>query len=173
MSFTNYSPPLPSVAIVGGGAFGTSTAYHLVKRGYTKVVVLDRFAPPSKDAAATDLNKIVRYDYPHPLYNRLGRKAMQEWKSATGLFRGMFHPSGWIMAAHEATRTFLNAVYEIDQKGSGTGHYVDAEEIRKRWPAFTGTFSGWTNLWSPEAGWVSGTFGIACDLSRILKLHFR
>jgi sarcosine oxidase/L-pipecolate oxidase len=43
-----------SVLIIGGGAFGTSTAYHLSARRYDKVTVLDRFAAPSKDAAATE-----------------------------------------------------------------------------------------------------------------------
>ena len=50
--------PSSRVVIVGSGCFGISTALHLLKRGYTDVVVLDR-APvvPAPDAASTDLNK--------------------------------------------------------------------------------------------------------------------
>jgi sarcosine oxidase/L-pipecolate oxidase len=46
------------IVIVGAGCFGLSTAYHLLKRGFTNVTVLDRAEElPAKDAASTDLNK--------------------------------------------------------------------------------------------------------------------
>ena len=46
------------IVIVGAGCFGLSTAYHLLKRGFTNVTVLDRAETlPAKDAASTDLNK--------------------------------------------------------------------------------------------------------------------
>ena len=46
------------ILIVGAGCFGLSTAYHLLKRGFTNVTVLDRAEVlPAKDAASTDLNK--------------------------------------------------------------------------------------------------------------------
>lgn len=147
----------PSVIIVGGGAFGTSTAYHLSQRGYWNVKVLDRFAAPSKDAAATDLNKIVRYDYPNPLYERLGHEAMAVWKDPTSLFAGLFRPTGWLMAAHEMTRSFLTSAHETSQQAGHTEvRFVSTPEVKQMWPEFTGQFTDWTSLWSPEAGWVSG-----------------
>lgn len=54
---TNVDPESP-IVIVGAGCFGLSTAYHLLKRGFTNVTVLDRAEVlPAKDAASTDLNK--------------------------------------------------------------------------------------------------------------------
>lgn len=145
----------PSILIIGGGAFGTSTAYHLSHRGYTNVAVLDRFPAPSKEAAATDLNKIVRYDYPNPLYTKLGLEAMGVWKDPKSLFRGLFRGTGWIMAAHDMTREFLKAAYEGAQKADKKGvRWLTVQETKRTWPEFTGTFEGWVNLWSPEAGWV-------------------
>ena len=146
----------PTILLVGGGAFGTSTAYHLARRGYSNVKVLDRFDAPSKDAAATDLNKIVRCDYPNPLYTRLGVEAMTAWKNPNGLLSGMFRPTGWIMAAHEMTKGFLQSAWESTQQIAGqSARRIEASEIREKWPAFTGDFEGWDNVWSPEAGWVS------------------
>ncbi|KAK3185733.1 hypothetical protein K4F52_005598 [Lecanicillium sp. MT-2017a] len=145
----------PSVLIVGGGAFGTSTAYHLSHRGYANVTVLDRFPPPSKDAAATDLNKIVRYDYPNPLYTKLGLEAMNVWRDPNSLFKGMFRQTGWLMAAHEQTQGFIKAAYEGAQRiGKTSVRWMRTPEIQTSWPEFTGMFDGWTTLWSPEAGWV-------------------
>lgn len=46
------------ILIVGSGCFGISTAYHLLRRGYKNVTVVDRAETlPSVDAASTDLNK--------------------------------------------------------------------------------------------------------------------
>lgn len=146
---------LSSIIIVGGGAFGTSTAYHLAKRGYTNVKVLDRFEPPSKEAAATDLNKVIRYDYPNPLYAKLARKAIEVWKQEGTIFSGLFEQTGWIMAAQEMTKTFLQSSYETSTgMGSGEIAFMNVEETKRRFPGFTGSFPGWTNLWSSEAGWV-------------------
>lgn len=147
--------PSSSIIIVGGGAFGTSTAYHLARRGYTNVKVLDRFEPPSKEAAATDLNKVIRCDYPNPLYGKLGQEAMTIWREEGSLFSGLFRPTGWIMAAQEMTKAFLQAAYDTSHRlGTGEVKFIDIEETKRRFPAFTGSLPGWTNLWSSEAGWV-------------------
>jgi sarcosine oxidase/L-pipecolate oxidase len=46
------------ILIVGAGVFGISTAYHLLKRGFKNVTVVDRAEElPAPDAASTDLNK--------------------------------------------------------------------------------------------------------------------
>lgn len=151
----------PSILIIGGGAFGTSSAYHLAHRGYTKVTILDRFAAPSKDAAATDLNKIIRFDYPNPLYSKLGLEAMKIWEAPGNLFSGLFRRTGWIMAAHEMTGGFLQSAYETSKQAGREGvKFIDIPETKKMFPEFTGKFPGWTNLWSPQAGWVRTTIAL-------------
>ncbi|KAH8892982.1 FAD dependent oxidoreductase [Thozetella sp. PMI_491] len=145
----------PSVLIVGGGVFGTSTAYHLAERGYDNVTVVDRFAAPSKDSAATDLNKVIRTDYPNPLYAKLGQEAKNVWESPSSLFSGLYRETGWIMGAHDMTTGWLESARETAKKANRDGVvYMSADEIRGKWPALTGDFPGWTNLYSPAAGWV-------------------
>lgn len=148
----------PSILIVGGGTFGTSTAYHLSLRGYSSVTVLDRFDAPSRDSAATDLNKVIRADYPSPLYTRLGLEAMGVWKDpGDPVFAGLYRESGWVMSAHDdTTKGWLESSRLTAEKAGRRGvRYMTAEELRRRWPALDGGFTGWTNLWSPAAGWVS------------------
>ena len=143
----------PTVLIIGGGAFGTSTAYHLSARGYDKVTVLDRFAPPSKDAAATDMNKTVRVDYPSLIYSELAHEAMNAWKSPSYPFSGLFHQTGWIMAADEMANDFIAAIHKVSTMSKA--QYISVEDIKKKWPKFTGSFKGgWNSLWNPDAGWV-------------------
>ncbi|CCT71131.1 related to fructosyl amino acid oxidase [Fusarium fujikuroi IMI 58289] len=145
----------PSVLIIGGGVFGTSTAYHLIQRGYTTVTVVDRFEAPSRDSAGTDLNKVIRADYPNPYYAQLGLETLGVWKDPDSLFKGLYRESGWIMGGHEETNQWLeNAKDLAERKGRQGVEYLDVERIREKWPALTGEFPGWTNLYSPQAGWV-------------------
>lgn len=66
------------VAIVGSGAFGLSTALHLVDSGYTNITVFDRDASvPSRFSAAFDLNKIVRAEYEDNFYTELALVCLQ------------------------------------------------------------------------------------------------
>jgi sarcosine oxidase / L-pipecolate oxidase len=52
------------IAIVGGGAWGLSTALHLHQAGYSNVVIYERAETiPSSHSAANDLNKIIRAEY--------------------------------------------------------------------------------------------------------------
>lgn len=60
------------IHIVGGGAFGLSTALHLTKDGYTNITVFERDEQiPPRYSAANDLNKIVRAEYEDPFYTDL------------------------------------------------------------------------------------------------------
>lgn len=61
------------VGIIGSGCWGLSTAYHLVKQGYSNVTIFDRASEaPSPFSAANDLNKIVRAQYDDEFYTELG-----------------------------------------------------------------------------------------------------
>lgn len=60
------------IAIVGGGAWGLSTALHLSNDGYTDITVYERAEKiPSTLSAAYDLNKIVRPEYEDAFYTKL------------------------------------------------------------------------------------------------------
>ncbi|KAM6519363.1 hypothetical protein FALCPG4_013003 [Fusarium falciforme] len=145
----------PSVLIIGGGVFGTSTAYHLAERGFDQVTVVDRFEPPSRDSAATDLNKVIRADYPNPLYAKLGLETLGVWKDPRSLFKGLYKETGWVMGGHEATNGWLENARDLARRTNRPGvEYLTAEQMRQKWPALSGEFPGWTNLYSPQAGWV-------------------
>lgn len=65
-------PKSSSIIIIGGGAFGLSTALHLVQNGYSNITVFeqDDQVPPGH-SAANDLNKIVRAEYEDKFYTDL------------------------------------------------------------------------------------------------------
>ena len=49
----------PRVAVIGLGAYGAATAYHLARRG-AEVVGIDRFAPPHAFGSSTGETRITR-----------------------------------------------------------------------------------------------------------------
>lgn len=60
------------IIIVGGGAFGLSSALHLVQKGYTNISVFEKDdSIPPRFSAANDLNKIVRAEYEDDFYTEL------------------------------------------------------------------------------------------------------
>lgn len=145
----------PSVLIIGGGVFGTSTAYHLSLRGYKSVTVLDRFDTPSKDSAATDLNKVIRIDYPDPLYMKLGLEAIDAWKDPKSVLSGLYHETGVMFSGEEPTRAWLETTRQTMIQGGRKGvKFMSSADIGQQWPVLTGTFPNWVNLWNPAGGWV-------------------
>lgn len=60
------------IAIIGGGAFGLSTALELSAKGYTNITVFEKDEEiPSRWSAANDLNKIMRAEYEDEFYTNL------------------------------------------------------------------------------------------------------
>jgi sarcosine oxidase/L-pipecolate oxidase len=143
-----------SVLIVGGGTFGVSAAYHLCKRGYTNITLIDRFCPPSCDAAGTDINKTIRFDYVEEEYVALAKEAMKAWQAGEGPLAGLFHRTGWIMSASNEANAFIDATYRTAQAAKSATARISPAEIKQKFPDFTGSFDGWRSLWGPEAGWV-------------------
>lgn len=61
-----------AIAIIGGGAFGLSTALELSRKGYKNVMVFEKDEDiPSRWSAGNDLNKIMRAEYEDEFYTDL------------------------------------------------------------------------------------------------------
>ncbi|KAL2845269.1 FAD dependent oxidoreductase [Aspergillus pseudoustus] len=149
------------IIIIGGGTFGVTTAYHLSKQGYTNVTVLDRFPVPSLEAAGNDINKVIRTEYPEPLYTKLASDARDLWRDVNGLFAGLYHPSGWIIGATDRSTPFVEAsARSAKALGVEPPQLISTEEIHKKWPPMNGDFKGWKSYWSPNAAWVNAREGI-------------
>ncbi|OKL58134.1 hypothetical protein UA08_06584 [Talaromyces atroroseus] len=149
------------VIIIGGGTFGTTTAFYLAKKGYTSVTVLDRFPVPSLEAAGVDINKVVRTEYPDALYTKMATDARDLWRDPNGLFSGLYHPSGWIIGASKRSLPFVEAsIRSAESLGVEPARELTTEEIRQRWPVLNGDLPGWKSFWSSGAAWVNAKEGI-------------
>ncbi|KAI1609747.1 sarcosine oxidase [Exophiala viscosa] len=150
-----------SIVIIGGGAFGISTAWHLSQslgegRKYSSICVLDRFPPPSQAAAASDINKMIRTQYSDPVYVDLAMSAMKAWTDPTSIFNKHFHQSGWLLCASGSSVPFIEeSAHNALRKGVRDVRFIKTAEVRSIWPVFTGSMKDWKILSDPAAGWAA------------------
>ena len=168
------------VAIVGGGAWGLSSALHLVEAGYTNVAVFERAsAIPSPFSAANDLNKIVRAEYDDPFYTNLTlvrcplfpailtiQEAIQGWK--TPLFGPYYHQTGYIncvsgKAPQKAVDTLTRHLASVQSIPSFAGetHRISGRDIPKYAWQLSGPMAGFRGYYNRLAGYAHSADALA------------
>ncbi|KAI1785219.1 FAD dependent oxidoreductase [Ganoderma leucocontextum] len=160
------------IVIIGAGCFGLSTGYHLLKRGYKNVTILDRASDlPAPDAASTDMSKIVRSSYADIFYTRLAREAIAEWKD-TQEWADTYHESG-VYCAMAHTDSYTGRAYENDMAvGAAVETLPHPEAIRLVFPS-TAKVSpaddarGYINR---DGGWVFASQGIQRIMDKVASL---
>lgn len=135
-----------SLAIIGAGTFGLSTALAWRKAHASARITLIDIKPlhdPSPDQiipASEDVGKIIRAAYASPVYASLGREALAIWRSQKP-YVDFFHGGGWITAnalaegisISEGTR-IGNARFEEAFPGSRLEErYVISEDTDPGW----------------------------------------
>ncbi|KAF7595993.1 hypothetical protein BBP40_003772 [Aspergillus hancockii] len=138
------------IAIVGGGAFGLSTALHLSRDGYSNISVFEQDDQiPPRYSAANDINKIVRAEYEDPFYTELTMSAIAAWK--TPLFAPHFHQTGFLhcvsgKAPEKAVATLKRFEASANRHAELKQHVVPLEgeaAIRKLFWQYDGLLPGW------------------------------
>src|SRR5258708_36645018 len=86
------------VIVVGLGAMGSASAFHMAQRGQ-KVLGLDRFRPPHAFVSSHGQTRIIREAYfEHPIYVPLVQRAYQLWRELEGAAgRRLLLPTGGLM----------------------------------------------------------------------------
>jgi sarcosine oxidase len=122
--------------VVGLGALGSATAYHLARGGH-RVIGLERFELGHRRGASHDTSRILRHSYHTPQYVRLTFDAYDDWAqleadsgerlvtTVGGL--DLFPPAAAIPAAdYTDSLSAVGVDYDV----------VDSAEITARWPQF-------------------------------------
>ncbi|KAF8622651.1 hypothetical protein AX15_006762 [Amanita polypyramis BW_CC] len=172
--------PGEKLVIVGAGCFGVSTAYHLLKRGFTNISIIERSEVlPAKDAASNDMNKIVRSSYADSFYAELGREAIRAWKNRKE-WGDTYHESGLInvcSSTEESGRTYIDESYRNDVSlGARVKELTGPDAIRGVFPetvrmASFGNQKGYINY---DSGWADAGQGLSLMIRKVKALggHF-
>lgn len=149
----------PTILIIGAGTFGVSTAYHLAHTYVdpSLVTIIDREPSPPASAAAIDINRIIRADYPSTLYCNLANEALHAWFWSPEL-GPCFHKVGWLMLDEQGS-TLKRRIYEtLCARGTHIMQDVALTSIAagERWEVLAGTdTAGFGEAYfNPDAGWV-------------------
>ena len=142
------------VIVVGLGAMGSATAYHLAARG-ARVLGIDQYDPPHAFGSSHGESRIIRQlYYEHPLYVPLVQRSFELWRK---LERDAAEPNllcmtGGLMVGPESG-DLISGV-----RRSAAAHRLpledlSAERLRERFPNFP-LPSGASAVLDPEAGFL-------------------
>ncbi|KAH7033459.1 FAD dependent oxidoreductase [Microdochium trichocladiopsis] len=184
------------ILIVGAGVFGLSLAHELVaRRGYTDVTVLDRALPPVPDGSSVDVSRIVRSEYADPVYTRMAKEAIVQWRRGgdggddEGGYAPWYDESGFVIIAegdhHPYTAKALeegrkNTVVVAAEAAAGKNGsetttassraegFTAAEagaRITEMYPAVQAHMQGYSAVHNPDGGWADAAGAIG-ELAR-------
>jgi sarcosine oxidase len=129
------------VVVVGAGAWGGWTAYHLRARG-VRVTLIDAYGPGNSKATSGDETRGIRSSYGDrasgELWTPWARTAIERWRLFEAewgpAFRTkFFHPTGdVIMRATE--EPFIKKTLELWAANKVPHEKLTGDEARKRWP---------------------------------------
>ncbi|KAK4449070.1 putative sarcosine oxidase protein [Podospora aff. communis PSN243] len=159
-------------AIVGAGVFGLSTAFHL-RRMYpaAKIFLIDRTRgdDANRGAATSDFNKIIRADYPDPVYMKIALDAQESWRTDP-VFKPYYHECGMLFAEEIGMGRASFKNYR-DLGVETQSEILTKEGALARFPIFQdANWSGVNeNYFNPQSGWgeadgaVASFFAATCN----------
>src|SRR5678815_3964056 len=128
-------PVTYDVIVVGLGAMGSATAYHLARRGL-HVLGLDRFTPPHAFGSSHGETRIIREAYfEHPVYVPMVQRAYELWRdleieSGATLLR----QTGGVMIGRPDSELVEGARHSAELHGL-RHEMLTADEVHERFPA--------------------------------------
>lgn len=142
---------LYDVAVVGLGAMGSATAYHLAKRG-VRVLGLEQFTPAHDRGSSHGRSRIIRQAYHEgPGYVPLLRRAYELWRELereTG--RELLLITGGLMIGGRDSEV-VNGAAESARLHHLSHEILDAADLRRRFPTLH-IADDQTALFEAEAG---------------------
>jgi len=149
--------------VVGLGAMGSATLYHLAKKGQ-KVLGIEQFTPGHTNGSSHGDSRIIREQYfEHPLYVPLAQRADRMWRELEGLtYRTLMKTTGGLMigpADGEVVEGTLRSAREHDLPYE----VLDAKQIHERFPAFT-VDDDLVGAYDPRAGMLDAD---ACNAAHL------
>jgi len=137
------------VLVVGGGAIGSATAWHLARRG-VDVVLLERWAVNHSHGSSHGATRMFRLSYADPSYVAMAQEALPLWRELEERSgEVLVETTGGIDIGAEAAVAPIEAAI----LGSGaSAERVPASEAADLWPGLAVDGVEETILLSPDAG---------------------
>ncbi|KAK5126482.1 hypothetical protein LTR85_010718 [Meristemomyces frigidus] len=170
----SYSSQPYEIIIVGAGAFGLSTALHLLRQGVapSAVLLLDSQPFPSIDAASNDTSRAVRVDYGDQFYVKLAQRTIKAWRDDP-VFRPHYHECGRLHAAIPGDRHGTTVRKNLRALGIETTDLQSGKErgsLSERYPGLNGRMDRWDLYFTPVGGWAHPRDALIAGMAEYQRL---
>ncbi|HMJ19584.1 MAG TPA: N-methyl-L-tryptophan oxidase [Gemmatimonadaceae bacterium] len=149
--------------VVGLGAMGSATLYHLARRGW-RVLGLEQFAAAHKQGSSHGDSRIIRETYfEHPLYVPLVRRAHELWRELEDRSgSSLMTITGGIMIG-PPDGSVVRGTLRSAEEHELPHEILTPAEVRERFPAFH-LDKGLVAVFDPRAGFLDPE---ACNLAHV------
>jgi sarcosine oxidase len=139
--------------VVGLGAMGSATLYHLARRGW-RVLGLEQFAPGHKQGSSHGDSRIIRETYfEHPLYVPLVRRAHELWRELEDRSgSSLMTITGGIMIG-PPDGSVVRGTLRSAEEHELPHEILTPAEVREKFPAFH-LDKGLVAVFDPRAGFL-------------------
>jgi sarcosine oxidase len=165
------------VIVIGLGGMGSASAYHLARRGQ-RVLGLEQYDLLHARGSSHGLTRIIRLAYHEdPAYVPLLRRAYELWHDLEDdANERLLITTGSLEGGPEDGPMFRGALEAAELHG--IDHEVlDADELRRRHPAFAGLDPATRVVWQPDGGFLLAERTILAHVNGALRhgaeLRFR
>jgi len=139
------------VIVLGVGTMGSSTCYHLAKRGY-KVLGLEQFDIPHEQGSHAGQSRIIRKAYGEDSdYVPLLERAYENWKSLEAATGSQVYFKTGLAYFGPPKDPFLETVKKSSEKYKIPVNQLTPDECRRKYPQFS-LPDGFQRLEEPDAG---------------------
>jgi 4-methylaminobutanoate oxidase (formaldehyde-forming) len=121
--------------VIGAGALGVATAYHLARLGVRRVALIDRFAPASQTSPrAAGLFKLVQADETRTRLARLSVQKVTRFKEETGVPLDVVQSGSLMIARTEQHAGLVREEARQSQAWGVAVELVDGDEAHRLLP---------------------------------------
>lgn len=155
MSDTNQQA---DVIVIGAGAMGSATAYHLARQGL-RVTLLEQFELDHRWGSSYGMSRIIRYSYHLPQYIALAGPNYELWHDLEEAYgQPMLRTTGGIDFGKGDATSLIETRESLE--ATNTPHEVlDADEGNRRFPQFR--FSDDMQiLYQPDSGFLPPSLAV-------------
>jgi len=157
-----------NVVVIGAGAFGSWTAYHLHQAG-RKVTLLDAYGPSNDRSSSGGESRIIRMGYgADEIYTRLAMRSLTLWKELSGrLDEPLFHATGVLWLAHEDDPNARATLATFKKLGVKHTQMTRAE-LERAYPQFSLGTAAWA-IFEPDSGALMARHAIQVLVRELVK----
>jgi len=128
------------IVVIGAGAFGGWTAFHLQKKGY-KVTLVDAWGPGNSRSSSGDETRVIRSTYgANEFYFDLNVRALQLWKEYEQRWhKKLFQNKGVLWFCYQEQTAIIDDSIPFAQKHNMPYERLSTSELTKRFPQINTT----------------------------------